>query len=53
MDKAQVRAGGGEDRRAMNASREYLRSGGEGVPFKQVAADCGFIMEQIRNYKRE
>jgi hypothetical protein len=40
-----------EDRRAVAASREYFRKGGEGVPFEQVVADCGFTMDQIRNSK--
>jgi len=42
-----------EDRRAVAASREYFRKGGEGVPFEQVASDCGFSVDEIRNYKSE
>jgi hypothetical protein len=40
-----------EDRRAVAASREYFRNGGEGVPFEQVVAECGFTMDQIRGSK--
>jgi hypothetical protein len=40
-----------EDRRAVAASREYFRKGGEGTPLEQVVAECGFTMDQIRNYK--
>jgi hypothetical protein len=36
-----------EDRRAVAASREYFRRGGEGVPFEQVVAECGLTMDQI------
>ena len=40
------------DRRAVSASREYFRKNpGQGVPFEQLAADCGFTMNQIRDYK--
>jgi hypothetical protein len=42
-----------EERHAVTASREYFRKGGEGVPFEQVVADCGFTMDEIRNYKGE
>lgn len=42
-----------EDRRAIAASREYLRNGGEGIPFEKVVADLGFTMEQVRNFKRD
>ena len=37
-----------EDRRALRASEEYFRSGGQGIPFEQVVADLGFTMDQIR-----
>lgn len=37
-----------EDRRALRASDEYFRNGGEGIPFEQVVAELGFTMEQIR-----
>lgn len=37
-----------EDRRALRASDEYFRNGGQGVPFEQVVADLGFTMDQIR-----
>ena len=41
-----------EDRRAVAASRDYFRQNPEGgVPFEQVVADCGFTMDQIRDYK--
>ena len=38
-----------EDRRALRASDEYFRNGGQGIPFEQVVADLGFTMEQIRS----
>ena len=38
----------GEDRRALRASEEYFRNGGQGIPFAQVVAGIGFTMEQIR-----
>jgi hypothetical protein len=38
-----------EDERAINASREYFRENPEGgLSFEQVAAECGFTMDQIR-----
>jgi hypothetical protein len=41
-----------EDRRAVAASREYFQRNPEGgVSLGQVAADCGFTMDQIRDYK--
>jgi hypothetical protein len=41
-----------EDRRAVAASREYFRRNPEGgVSLDEVAADCGFTMDQIRDYK--
>ena len=42
-----------EDRRALRASDEYFRNGGQGIPFEQVVAECGFTMEQIRGAKRD
>jgi hypothetical protein len=39
------------DRLAVAASREYFRNGGAGVPFEQVAAECGFTLDEIRNYR--
>jgi hypothetical protein len=42
-----------EDRRALRASDEYFRNGGQGIPFEQVVADLGFTMEQIRGAKQE
>jgi hypothetical protein len=41
-----------EDRRALRASDEYFRNGGEGIPFEQVVADLGFTMDQIRGDRR-
>ena len=37
-----------EDRRALRASEDYFRNGGQGIPFEQVVASLGFTMEQIR-----
>ena len=37
-----------EDRRAVAASREYFRNGGEGLTFEQVVAECGFTIDEIR-----
>ena len=42
-----------EDRRALRASDEYFRNGGQGLPFEQVVADLGFTMEQIRGAKKQ
>ena len=42
-----------EDRRALRASDEYFRNGGQGIPFEQVVAECGFTMEQISGVKRD
>ena len=42
-----------EDRRALRASDEFFRNGGQGIPFEQVVADLGFTMEQIRGAKKE
>jgi hypothetical protein len=42
-----------EDRRAVAASREYFRQGGEGRSLEQVAADCGFTMEQVRSAAKD
>jgi len=42
-----------DDRRALHASREYFRNGGEGIPFEQVVAECGFTMEQVRGVKSD
>jgi hypothetical protein len=36
------------DRRAITASREYFRQGGQGISFEQVAASCGLTMEKTR-----
>lgn len=37
------------ERRALRASDEYFRNGGQGIPFEEVVADLGFTMEQIRS----
>lgn len=37
-----------DDRRALRASDDYFRKGGQGIPFEQVVASLGFTMEQIR-----
>jgi hypothetical protein len=42
-----------EDSRALRASDEFFRNGGQGIPFEQVVADLGFTMEQIRGAKKE
>ena len=42
-----------EDCRALRASEVYFRNGGQGIPFEQVVAECGFTMEQIRGAKRD
>lgn len=43
-----------EDGRSVAASREYFRRNPQdGVPFEQVVADCGFTMDEIRDYKGE
>lgn len=41
-----------EDLRAVAASREYFRQRPEGgIPFEQVAAECGFTMDQVRHQR--
>jgi hypothetical protein len=43
-----------EDRRAVAASRQYFRNNPEGgIPFDKVVAECGFTMDEIRNYRSE
>jgi hypothetical protein len=37
-----------QDRRAVAASREYFRQGGEGLSLEQIAAGCGLTIDQIR-----
>jgi hypothetical protein len=40
------------ERAAVAASREYFRQNPEGgISIEEVAADCGFTMDQIRNRK--
>jgi hypothetical protein len=40
-----------EDRRTVTASREYFRRNPEsGVSLQEVAAECGFTIEQIREF---
>ncbi len=36
-----------DDRRAVTASREYFRQGGEGLSFEQVVAECGFMPKRL------
>jgi len=38
--------------RAIAASREYFRQGGEGITFEQVVADLDFAMDQVRSPER-
>ena len=38
-----------EDRRAVTASREYFRQGGESLSLEQVATECGSTMDEIRS----
>jgi hypothetical protein len=41
-----------EDRQAVSASRDYFRQNpGGGIPFEQMAAELGFTMDQVRDYK--
>ena len=42
-----------EDARAVEASREYFRQGGEGLSFEQAIAECGFTMDQIHRSRTE
>ena len=42
-----------EDRRAVAASREYFRQGGEGLSFEQVVAECGFTVDQVLGRKSD
>ena len=40
------------EKAAVTASREYFRQNPEGgISIEQVAADCGFTMDQIRDRK--
>ena len=36
-----------DDRRAVAASREYFRQGGEGLSFEHVVAECGFKPKRL------
>jgi hypothetical protein len=38
---------------AIRASQEYFRQGGEGLSLEQVAAECGFTMDQIHGSRRD
>jgi hypothetical protein len=41
-----------QDRRAVSTSREYFRQHpAQGVSFEELAAECGFTMDQIRDHK--
>lgn len=43
-----------EDRLAITASREYFRQNPDGgLSLEQVAAECGFTMDQIRKHKAD
>lgn len=42
-----------EDRRALRASDDYFRNGGQGIPIEQVVADLGLTMDQIRARSKE
>ena len=37
-----------EDRRALRASDEYFRNGGQGIPFQEIAAEFGFTVPPPR-----
>jgi hypothetical protein len=37
-----------EDEQAVAASREYFKQGGKGLSLEQLAAECGFTMDEIR-----
>ena len=41
-----------EDRRALRASDDYFRKGGQGIPFEQVVAELGFIMDKSAGPKK-
>jgi hypothetical protein len=38
-----------EDIRALRASGERLRNGGQTIPFEQLVEELGFTMEQVRS----
>ena len=38
-----------EEIRAVKASEEYFRNGGQGIPFEQIVEELGFTMEQVRS----
>jgi predicted xylose isomerase-like sugar epimerase len=38
-----------EDRRALRASDERLRNGGQTIPLEQLVEELGFTMEQVRS----
>lgn len=38
------------ERREIAAARQWFEHN-EGIPFEQVAAECGLTMEEIRNYR--
>lgn len=38
-----------EDIRALRASDERLRNGGQTIPFEQLVEELGFTMEQVRS----
>jgi len=38
-----------EDRRAVEASREWFQKNPEGIPFEQIVEECGLTMDAIKN----
>jgi hypothetical protein len=43
-----------EDRRHVAASREWFKQNPNGgVSFKQVVADCGFTMDEVRKFESD
>lgn len=43
-----------EDRLAVTESRRYFREHPQGgIPFEQLVSECGFDIDQIRNYNEE
>ena len=40
-----------EDIARIRESRDYFAGGGQGIPFEQVVAECGFTMEEVLRVK--
>ncbi|MCX6590362.1 MAG: hypothetical protein NTZ56_02445 [Acidobacteria bacterium] len=40
------------DRQAVLRSQAYFAEGGQGIPFEQVVAECGFTMDEITGGSR-